>query len=247
VVDEARHSYFFARFYHHVLGVPGGLREALATLGVGDGSRDGDADDGYDRIFDPRRGELVTLTDAVRLEPRNYGRWVQAITIYHLMVEGILALTGQRRVLRLLRNMDLLPAFRAGFTAVTRDESRHVSYGVWALRQAVAAGHEADIRTVVDRTFEPCLRVYANPDFRLPDPRELPPQARQDPRDTWAFALDAVTKRLRSAGADAGWVAVLEQRGRVLLAELLTAYERRHGEHPVRVWERGEVQAAASR
>src|SRR4030088_1505876 len=33
VVDEARHSYFFARVYHHVLGVPGGLPEALAHAG----------------------------------------------------------------------------------------------------------------------------------------------------------------------------------------------------------------------
>ena len=249
VVDEARHSYFFSRFYNHVLGVPGGLREALAALGRADESvREEDTSDGYDRIFDPRRGELATATEAVRLEPRSYGRWVQAITVYHLMVEGILALTGQRRVLRLLRDMDLLPAFRAGFTAVTRDESRHVSYGVWALRQAVAAGYEADIRAVVDRTLEPCLRVYANPAFKLPDPRQLPPPARQDPRETWNFALDAITKRLRSAGADAGWIASVEQRGRAQLAEQPATYERIHGvEHPVRVWERGEVEAIASR
>src|SRR2546429_6345378 len=38
VVDEARHSYFFARVYHDVLGVPGGLRGALSHVGelVGD-------------------------------------------------------------------------------------------------------------------------------------------------------------------------------------------------------------------
>jgi len=80
----------------------------------------------------------------------------------------------------LLRAGDLLPGFRAGFTAVTRDESRHVSYGIWALRQAVRAGHEQDIRTVVDRTLAHCMGVYADPEVLQPDPRTLPPGARAD-------------------------------------------------------------------
>src|SRR5215831_20206708 len=136
LVDEARHSYFFARMYHDVLGVPGGLHDALAHVGDARAASGG----GYGRIFDPTSGELVTLTDAVRRDPGDYGTWVQAVTLYHLMIEALLALPGQRRVLRLLRANELLPGFRAGFTAVTRDESRHVSYGVWALRQAVRSG-----------------------------------------------------------------------------------------------------------
>lgn len=242
LVDEARHSYFFARVFNVVLGVTGGLQETLAYVG---GLRDSGS--GYGRIFDPKDGELVTLTDAVRLDPGDYGKWVQAITVYHLMVEGLLALPGQRRVLRMLRAGDLLPGFRAGFTAVTRDESRHVSYGIWALRQAVLAGHSADIRTVVDRTLEPCVRVYSNPQVKLPDPRRLPPGARIDPREHWAFAVESVTKRLRSARLEPEYVADVDARAWALIWKGVEGYEATQGEeHPVRVWERGEVEAIAA-
>jgi ribonucleoside-diphosphate reductase beta chain len=239
MVDEARHSYFFARVYHDVLGVAGGLHEALAHVGeVRQGSG------GYGRIFDPDGGELVTMTDAVRLDPGNYGKWVRAVTLYHLMIEALLALPGQRRVLRLLRAGELLPGFRAGFTAVTRDESRHVSYGVWALRQAVRNGHEADIRAVVDRVLGHCFGVYSNPEVKLPDPTTLPPTARLDPRDQWAFSVEALTKRLRSAALAPDYVADVDRRAWDLIWTGVARYEKGHGEeHPVRKWERGEVSA----
>lgn len=237
VVDEARHSYFFARVYNDVLGIGSGLREALDHIGEARSS-----EGGYGRIFDPKDGELLTLTDAVRLDPGNYRKWVQAITLYHLMVEALLALPNQRRILRLLRAADLLPGFRAGFTAVTRDESRHVSYGIWALLQAVRAGHEVDIRTVVDRTLAPCMRVFANPEIKLPDPRALPPRSRVDPREMWGFAVESLTKRLRSAGLDPEYVADVDMRAWDFVWGSVERYEQRHGEqHPVRLWERGEV------
>jgi ribonucleoside-diphosphate reductase beta chain len=240
VVDEARHSYFFSRFYNEVLDVPGGLRGALASLGLGGGP-----DDGYNAIFHPRWGDLVASTEAVRADPADYGKWVEAIAVYHLMVEGLLALTGQRRALRLLRGVDLLPAFRAGFTAVTRDESRHVSYGVWALRQAVRNDAEPRIVAAVDRTLASCAHIYANPAIDLPDPREVPAGARIDPMDTWTFALDSVCKRLRTAGVDPDYVDSVQRRWWSLVWDLVDEYERRrHEEHPVRRWLRGEVQAA---
>jgi ribonucleoside-diphosphate reductase beta chain len=241
IVDEARHSYFFARFYHHVLGVPGGLHEALAHVGE---VRQNNG--GYGRIFDPNDGELVTVTDEVRLDPGDYGKWVEALTLYHLMIEALLALPGQRRVLRLLRANELLPGFRAGFTAVTRDESRHVSYGVWALRQAVRNGREAHIRTVVDRVLAHCFAVYANANVKLPDPRNLPPTARLDPREQWAFSVEALIKRLRLAEVAKDYIADVERRAWELIWGGVARYEQHHGEeHPVRVWERGEVHAAA--
>ena len=241
LVDEARHSYFFGRVYHHVLGVAGGLHEALVHVGeVRQGSGGG-----YGRIFDPDGGELVTMTDAVRRDPGNYRTWVGAVTLYHLMIEALLALPGQRRILRLLRASDLLPGFRAGFTAVTRDESRHVSYGVWALRQAVRAGCEAEIRAVVDRVLSSCFAVYSNAHVRLTDPLELPPWARLDPREQWTFSVEALTKRLRSAALAPDYVADVDRRAWELIHGGVARYEQHHGvEHPVRRWERGEVTAA---
>ena len=240
VVDEARHSYFFARVYNDVLGIGSGLGDALVH--VGEARR---SEGGYGRIFDPHDGELVLLTDAVRRDPGNYGTWVQALTVYHLMVEALLALPNQRRILRVLRAGDVLPGFRAGFTAVTRDESRHVSYGIWALRQAVRAGHEGDIRAVVDGTLEHCMRVYANPEIKLTDPRSLPPGFRVDPREMWAFAVESLTKRLRTAGVSPDYVGDVDQRAWNIVWNAVERYEQRHGEeHPVRLWERAAVAAS---
>lgn len=246
LVDEARHSYFFSRLYNEVFGVPGGLRGALARVSPPPPPPGVEVDNGYDSIFDARRGELVTTTEAVRLDPRNYHKWVEALTVYHLMVEGLLALTGQRRVLRLLRNVDLMPAFRTGFTAVTRDESRHVSYGVWALRGAVQSGEEGAIRDVVDRTLAACMRVYADPTIDVPDPLQMPPAARVDPNDTWTFIVESLAKRLRSAGVDPAYVQDVEKRSWALIWDDVAEWEGRHdGEHPARRWQRGEVTANA--
>jgi ribonucleoside-diphosphate reductase beta chain len=168
---------------------------------------------------------------------------VQAVTLYHVMVEGVLALAGQRLVLRVLRVNDLLPGFRAGLTAVTRDESRHVSYGIWALQRAILAGRHGDVASIVDRTLEPCIRLQANPRVRLAPPRDLPPDSRVDPRDQWAFAIESVTGRLRTAGMTATYVASVYWRAWSYIWDSVASYERLHGEeHPVRAWERGDVE-----
>lgn len=231
VVDEARHAYFFARFFEEVLEVGGTIAEAIGY------ARDWTDSEAYNQVFDR---DLVQATDAVRLNPGDYGKWVEGITIYHLMIEGILALTGQRLLLRGLRQSNILPAFRSGFTAVTRDESRHVNFGVWALQQAVGRGYTDAIRSAVDRTFRPCLRIYANPEFRIVIPESIPVESRVDPRMNWSFALDSLTKRLRAAGIDGDYLVALEARGWEIIWEAVGEYERRHGEHPVRFWERRE-------
>ncbi|TMC04800.1 MAG: hypothetical protein E6J41_23875 [Chloroflexi bacterium] len=242
LVDEARHSYFFARFFSEALGVAGGLRETLAHA-----AQARQIGGGYGRIFEPVTGELAVVTEKVRVEPGDYGLWVQAVALYHLMIEGVLALPGQRRLLRLTRLNDLLPGFRAGFTAVTRDESRHVSYGVWALREAVRAGREADIRTVVDRVLPDCVGVGGNPEVKLPRPQDVPPTMRLDPREQWSFVVDSVTKRLRTAAVSQDYVAAVDERAWGLIRGGVKRYEELHGEeHPVRAWERGEVTSAAS-
>lgn len=236
VADEARHAYFFARFFSEVIH-PGDTLGAVMTR-----AWRWTASDAYDAIFGPS-GELVTATDSVRKDPGNYGKWVQSVTTYHLMVEGILALVGQRLVLRLLRQMDLMPAFRAGFTAVTRDESRHVNYGIWALREAVRNGHGGDIQAVVDRSLAPYLRVYINPQRLIDIPSDIPLKDRVDSRDNWNYAIDSLSRRLRAAGIDPGYVEATQDRGWEIVWKSVAEYEDIHQrEHPVREHQR----AAAS-
>lgn len=235
VVDEARHTYFFARFFSEVIGIPGSLADSI------DYAKDWIGSSAYNRIFE---NDLVRLTDAVRLDPGDYGKWVQGITIYHLMVEGILALVGQKLILRVLRLLDLLPAFRAGFTAVTRDESRHVNYGVSALQQAVEKGLEGKIRETVDECLFSCFRIYANPENRIVIPEDVPMNVRQDPRKNWSFGIESLTKRLRVAGINGSYLESVSERAWETVWGCVKEYEERWGEdHPVRAWERGELQA----
>src|SRR5215472_11344109 len=68
LVDEARHSYFFARFFGEALGIEGGLRGTLAYA-----AQAREFGGGYGRIFEPVTGELAVVTEAVRVEPGDYG------------------------------------------------------------------------------------------------------------------------------------------------------------------------------
>ena len=235
VVDEARHAYFFSRFFSEVIHPGDELTSVINRAWRWTSS------EAYHGIFG-EKGELTRATEAVRLDPKDPGKWVHGITVYHLMVEGILALVGQRLVLRLLRNLDLMPAFRAGFTAVTRDESRHVNYGIWALRQAVTDGHEQNIREAVDVTLRSCLRIYVNPERLIEIPKDLPPTARVDPRNNWNFAVDSVSKRLRAAGVDKAYIDDVGTRSWEIIWASVDEYEKIHAqEHPVRLYERGEL------
>jgi putative sterol carrier protein len=70
----------------------------------------------------------------LRDNPDDIRLFAKAIAVYHLVIEGVLALTGQKFILAWARHNQILPGFRAGFTAVARDESRHVSFGARVIR-----------------------------------------------------------------------------------------------------------------
>ena len=128
VVDEARHMVFFDRFYTEVLGVE------QETLHDRLWAQKPHVYRAYDDIF---FGTLARLADSLRLDPENFDTLVRGVTVYHILIEGFLALTGQRFTLDFLRKEDLLPGFRAGFTAIMRDESRHITFGTKFLYDAV--------------------------------------------------------------------------------------------------------------
>ena len=124
-VDEARHSVFFDRFFDEV--VAQGDRDFARRLGnarrwVGPG-------------FAPLLDDyLEEVTSELRSDPHDLRLFARAVAVYHIIIEGVLALTGQKFILAWARGKDILPGFRAGFTAVARDESRHVSFGARVLR-----------------------------------------------------------------------------------------------------------------
>jgi ribonucleoside-diphosphate reductase beta chain len=234
LVDEARHAVFFSKFFEEVIGIPGGLSAALAGL------RDQTVG-GFREIFDR---DLVDATEKVRLNPRDYGAWVEGIVVYHLIIEGMLALTGQKFLLGILREMSLLPGFYSGFTAVARDESRHVNFGVRAVMEAgvrdkVLLERAAD---AVFRLLEPACWTVAAPERKFAiKPDESPENLRINPYEVRDFSLHSLTKRLRVTGLSPEVCEEVTKRGTEYYNAAWSEYESIHGEeHPARFFERLE-------
>src|SRR6476620_3590266 len=125
IADEARHVAFFNRFYEEV-GVleadslQGRLEETSAHLNPK-----------FRELFDEM---LKSRVDRLAVEPEDLEALVEAVTIYHMVIEGMLALTGQHFIMDYNERVGTLPGFVEGFTKVARDEHRHVAFGARFLR-----------------------------------------------------------------------------------------------------------------
>src|SRR5215211_7826883 len=86
IADEARHVAFFDRFYSEV-GVleSDNLQDRLAETS-------NHLNENFGVVFDEMLGSRV---QRVATEPEDLEALVEAVTIYHMVVEGMLALTGQ--------------------------------------------------------------------------------------------------------------------------------------------------------
>ena len=239
IADEARHTVFFQRFFDEVLEVHGGLRDALAVVGP-------EATAGFRRIFETH---LIEATEAVRREPRDMRSWVEAVVTYHLIIEGYLAMAGQRALLRLFRAMGMMPGFTTGFTAVARDESRHSGVGVHALRRRVREDPEMSraITLNILELAEPAVHTVVNPEtlLQVAHPEQTPPEMRQSPLEFREFAIESLAKRLRAVGVSDGAIADIGAEVSGLYDRFWARYEDIHGvEHPVRWYQRQAAAAA---
>ena len=141
---------------------------------------------------------LPEATSRVAREPGNLETLIEAITVYHILIEGAMALAGQRGMLNTYREMNVLPGFRAGFTAVARDESRHVLFGVGFLRQMA----QRDAR--YGRLVEDVVRRHAPLVWEAlgPIPSMIPIILAQggNPHETQEFGFHSLRKKLRVMG-----------------------------------------------
>ena len=107
----------------------------------------------FKQLFD---GILHDCAETLRKDPSDMEALVRGITVYMIVIEGTLALTGARFILRTLKEMDRLPGFRDGFTHVNRDESRHVGFGVKFLADAIKEDERYKQVVQDDAARRPC-------------------------------------------------------------------------------------------
>jgi len=190
IADEARHVAFFDAFYSQVGvleadGLGGRLAETSAHLNPE-----------FGELFDEMLGRRV---DRLAREPEDLETLVEAITIYHMVIEGMLALTGQHFIIDYNEQMGTLPAFVAGFTNVARDEHRHVAFGARFLRDQAQA--EPRYREAIQRTLTevaPVAEAVLRPKWAPDD--ESVQLFGASIAETREFALTALQRRLKVIG-----------------------------------------------
>jgi ribonucleoside-diphosphate reductase beta chain len=189
LVDEARHTVFFERFFREVIGMEQEkLEEVLVVV------EKGMSVDLCSILVDA----LGEVSDRIRREPAHLPHLLEGVVLYHLIVEAMMALSGQKNMLDLYRKKDILPSFRAGFTAVVRDEARHVLFGVKFLRDMIQRDHAHVnvIHAAIQKYLPTALSAITPTQEQIP--RIL---ARGD--DPWRsprYGLSSLAKKLKVVG-----------------------------------------------
>lgn len=189
MVDEARHTVFFDRWWHDVVGTEArDMNELLREIRP-------DTNEGYNTLFYDR---LPSTAQRLASNPRDFDAFVEGVTIYHIIVEATIALTGQRFELESMREMNLTDrGFYRGFTAIARDESRHVSFGIKVLQEAVREDAER-YAPLIQKTLVECLPLVTGT-LDPPDPRYITEFGHTE-SEILQFAFDSLNKRLRAIG-----------------------------------------------
>ena len=188
-VDEARHAVFFDKFFCEVLEADhGSLEETLAVI----------------RPYINQAAQYILLealtevAERLRREPERFANLVEGVVLYHLVIEGMMGLSGQRTLLEMYRLENLFPAFRTGMVALTRDESRHVLFGVRFLRDTLQRdpGYVSVVTDALEKYASTALTAVTPSD----DVIQMMLEKSEDPWKTPRYARDSLRKKLKVIG-----------------------------------------------
>jgi ribonucleoside-diphosphate reductase beta chain len=192
LVDEARHAAFFDRFMAEVM-----------ALG---------ADDTRGRLAEMEKLMLpawrTVFDDQLRViarklveRPDDLDLFVEGIVTYHLVIEGVLAMTGQHQILKYLEAHDIYPGFREGFSLVERDEHRHIAFGVRLLRDACEREprYRELIQAKISELVPTACHVFVPPGTE--DPSDFTTFDYHS-SDIYGFAYRALKRRLAVIGVE---------------------------------------------
>ncbi|CAN5672562.1 hypothetical protein BH20ACT23_BH20ACT23_18770 [soil metagenome] len=206
IVDEARHHVFFDRFVREVAGL--GTDPASTLRAV-----DSHLTWGFRQVFD----ELDRVTSALRRKPKDKALLAQSLALYHVVVEGMLAIAGQHFIQRYLEERAILPGFLEGINNVSRDESRHVAFGIAFLGDLVRDSHECRAAAIElwDRVLPWAVGVFIPPNFD----RDYTEAFGFTLEEIYAFGLRSFEMKLERMGIDPEEVSLLQREERTLSYE----------------------------
>jgi putative sterol carrier protein len=186
-VDEARHSIFFARFMREVVERgEGSVASALDATHP-------ELSWGFRKTFE----HLDKVADGLRKD-RSLPNLAAAITMYHLVVEASLAQPGQHFIEGYLIERDILPGFRAGMENVSKDEQRHIGFGVKMLSDLVRQDPECKhaVADLLREVTSYAAAVFVPPNFD----RRYTEVFGSTIEDVFEQGLTSLDQKLKAAG-----------------------------------------------
>jgi 1,2-phenylacetyl-CoA epoxidase catalytic subunit len=185
-VDEARHAVFFHRFFKEVMGagtsVSSTLASTLPQLGWG-----------YRNVFD----RLDRMADSLRKD-RSLPNFARAIALYHMVVEATLAQPGQHFIEDFFVKSGTLPGFSEGMANISRDEQRHIGFGVKVLSELFAQSQECKdaVAELLREVMPYSVAVFTPPNWD----REYTRCYGFELEDIYAFGLRSARTKWRATG-----------------------------------------------
>ncbi len=185
-VDEARHAVLFGRFMREVVDAGDSTAAALERTGGG-------LTWGFRKVF----GRLDDMAAELRRD-RSKPKLAQAITLYHLVIESMLAQPGQHFIDESLARKGILPGLREGIGHVSQDEQRHIAFGVKLLADLVREDPECEpaIEELLREQLPFTSAVFVPPGW---DERYVT-EFGFTIEELYAHAADALEGRLRAVG-----------------------------------------------
>ncbi len=192
LVDESRHAAFFDRFMAEVLALePEDLRGRIHAM--------------EERMLPPWRhvfdDSLRGIARQIQARPDDFDLFVEGIVVYHMVIEGVLAMTGQHFILKYMIDHGLYPGFTKGFSLVEQDEHRHIAFGVRFLRDACREEpryRELVERRIVELVPEAC-KVFVPP--YADDPSDFVSYSYTS-KELYGYAYRALKRRMAVIGVD---------------------------------------------
>jgi len=185
-VDEARHSVFFHRFFKEVIGAGNSVSSTLAStlpqLGWG-----------YRNVFD----RLDNMAASLRKD-KSLPNFARAIALYHMVVEATLAQPGQHFIEDYFTKAGTLPGFSEGMAHVSRDEQRHIGFGVKVLSELFAESEEckAAVVELLREVMPYSVAVFTPPNWD----REYTRCYGFELEDIYAFGLRSARTKWKATG-----------------------------------------------
>jgi ribonucleotide reductase beta subunit family protein with ferritin-like domain len=185
-VDEARHAVLFARFMREVAGAGADTASSLAATQP-------ELTWGFKKVF----ARLDRMSDELRRD-RSKPKLAQAITLYHLVIEAALAQPGQHLIGESLSQRERLPGLREGIRNVSRDEQRHIAFGVKMIADLLREDPECEpaIEELLREVIPFTTAVFVPPGW---DERYVTAFG-FTLEDIYTYAAEAIEGRLRAAG-----------------------------------------------